>query len=246
MRAQPGNAHRHLVLRFGSRSSRRGRGGLVAFVGPDGSGKSTVIRTLTERARSIPGLKVRTTYLGPWGQMKLTLVPALRKLGITPTVLPSGLHLASGTHAKDGSKRSQIRSLLKGSVFYAALYVELIYRYATSVFFRVRRGDWVVADRYITDLRYLYKERPIANYGTIRRFLCAVYPKPDLFIVLDNRPDVIVSRKGGLAAAQIETLRHFMLMAARNYRFEVVTTDRPPEEIADHVLNRMLSMRALK
>jgi thymidylate kinase len=246
MRAQPGNAHRYLVLRFGSRSVRKRRGGLVAFVGPDGSGKSTVIRTLTERAHAIPGLKVRTTYLGPWGQMKLSLVPALRKLGITPAVQPVGLHLASGADRKDGSKRSWIGSLVKGCVFYTALYIELVYRYATSVFFRVRRGEWIVADRYITDLRYLYKERPIGNYGAIRRLLCAMYPKPDLFIVLDNRPDVIVSRKGGLAAAQIETLRHYMLMAARNYRFEVVTTDRPPEEIADHVLNRMLSMRALK
>jgi thymidylate kinase len=178
--------------------------------------------------------------------MKLSLVPALRKLGITPTVQPVGLHLASGADRNDGSKRSWIGAPVKGAVFYAALYVELIYRYLTSVFFRVRRGEWVVADRYITDLRYLYKERPIANYGAIRRLLCAVYPKPDLFIVLDNRPDVIVSRKGGLAAAQIETLRQFMLMAARNYRFELVTTDRPPEEIADHVLNRMLSMRAAK
>jgi thymidylate kinase len=245
MRAQPGNAVRHFTLRLGARSVRRRRGGLVALVGPDGSGKSTVIRTLTQRARAIPGLKVRTTYLGPWGQMKLRLVPTLRKLGMTPAVQPAGLHLASGADRKGGSMR-RIGSMVKGHLFYIALYVELVYRYVTSVFFRVRRGDWVVADRYITDLRYLYKERPIGNYAAIRRLLCAVFPKPDLFIVLDNRPDVIVSRKGGLAAAQIETLRHFMLKAARHYRFEVVTTDRPPEEIADHVLNRMLSMRALK
>jgi thymidylate kinase len=73
-----------------------------------------------------------------------------------------------------------------------------------------------------------------------------IYPKPDLFIVLDNSPDVIVSRKSQLAAAQIETLRHFLLKAARAYRFEVVTTDRTPEEVADHILNRMLALRAGK
>jgi len=73
-----------------------------------------------------------------------------------------------------------------------------------------------------------------------------LFPKPDLLILLDNRPDVIVSRKTGLAAGQIEVLRQFNLKAAQSYRFEVVTTDRAPEEIADHILNRMLSLRAFK
>jgi thymidylate kinase len=246
MRAQPGNAARHLTLRLVTRLGRKRRGGLVALVGPDGSGKSTVIRTLAERARAIPGFKLTTTYLGPWGQMKLSLVPALRKLGITPTVQPVGLHLATRSDGAGMRARSWAGAIVKGYLFYAAIYIELVYRYVTSVFFRVRRGQWIVADRYITDLRYLYKERPIGNYGAVRRLLCALFPKPDLLIVLDNRPDVIVSRKGGLAAAQIETLRHFVLKAARNYRFEVVTTDRSPEEIADHVLNRMLALRSLK
>ena len=142
--------------------------------------------------------------------------------------------------------RAWLGSIAKGHLFYAAIYIELVYRYVTSVFFRVRKGRWVLADRYITDLRYLYKERPIRNYAGIRRLLCMIFPKPDLLIVLDNHPDVIVSRKSGLSAGQIETLRNFVLKAARAYRFEVVTTDRTPEEIADHILNRMLALRALK
>ena len=243
LRARPGNPGRYLMRRFGGRRGASCRGGLVALVGPDGSGKSTLVRTLRQRARAIPNLKLETTYLGPWGQMKLSLVPALRRLGMTPAVQPLGLHMA--THRDRKSLRASIGSL-KGYVFYAAIYVELIYRYLTSVSLRVRKGHWVIADRYITDLRYLYKERPIRNYGLVRRLLCAIFPKPDLMIILDNKPEVIVSRKNQLAAGQIETLRHYMLQAAQPYRHEVVTTDHTPEELADHVLNRMLSLRAAK
>jgi len=242
LRARAGNVVRHLKLRCHVRAFARRRGGLVALVGPDGSGKSTVIRTLVERARAIPNLKIATTYLGPWGQLQLPLVRTLRRAGVTPTVRPIGPHLAT----QPRRARSWIGSLVKGHLFYAAIYIELVYRYVTSVFFRVRKGQWVVADRYITDLRYLYKERPIGNYAAIRRLLPMLFPKPDLLIVLDNRPDVIVSRKTGLAAGQIEVLRQFNLKAAQSYRFEVVTTDRAPEEIADHILNRMLSLRAFK
>ena len=246
MRSRPGNIARYLTLRTRARPGARRRGGLVALIGPDGSGKSTVVKTLTARAKTIPSLKIETTYLGPWGQMQLRLVPTLRRFGITPTVEPPGLHLVSESGRTRQSARAWFGSTMKGYLFYAALYIELVYRYMTSVFFRVRQGRWVLADRYITDLRYLYKERPIHNYAGIRRLLCMIYPKPDLVIVLDNDPDVIVSRKNQLAAAQIETLRHFCLKAARDYRFEVVTTDRTPEEIADYILNRMLTLRALK
>jgi len=238
LRARAGNPVRHLLLRTGVMPASRVRGGMVALIGPDGCGKSTIVKTLLQRSRAIPNLKIETTYLGPWGQMKLTLVPALRRFGITPSVQAPGASPESG--------RARVGSAAKGYLFYAALYIELLYRYVTSVLFRVRKGRWVLADRYITDLRYLYKERPIANYECVRRLLCRFFPKPDLLIVLDNRAEVIVARKPQLAVGQIETLRHFALKAAQTYRFEVVTTDRSPEEVADYVLNRMLSLRAVK
>jgi thymidylate kinase len=259
LRARRGNALRHLAFPFRRRRSARRSGGFVALVGPDGSGKSTVIAALRQRARAIPTLRVDTTYLGPWGQMRLSWIPALRRAGITPATQPFGLCLSTQPRSANSARRWSRRrpwvapsvraclgSLAKGYLFYGALYVELAHRYLTSVFFNVRKGHWVVADRYITDLRYLYKDRPIRNYRAIRRLLCMLFPKPDLLIVLDNRPDVIAARKSGLAAGQIEVLRHCCLKAARAYRYEIVTTDRTPNEIADYVLNRMLALSAPK
>ncbi len=236
LRAKPGNVLRHLAARWHTRPTKR-KGGFIALVGPDGCGKSTIIKALKQRARAIPNLKIDTTYLGPWGQMQLSWIPALRRAGIRPTVHPI---------AAAQSARTRLESLAKGYLFYGAIFLELAYRYVTSVFFNVRRGHWVVADRYISDLRYLYKERPIGNYAVVRRLLCMLFPKPDLLIVLDNRADVIASRKSGLAETQIEVLRHFCLKAAHSYRHEVVTTDRSPDEIADYLLNRMLALRDVK
>ena len=245
MLARPGNLPRYLSVRFCARRAARRTGGFVALVGPDGSGKSTVVKALARRAEAIPTLKISTTYLGPWGQMRLRWIPALRRAGIMPTVSTALSKIAVGRRSV---RRSPVRlaSLVKGHVFYAVLYLELMYRYVTSVFFNVRKGHWVIADRYITDLRYMYKERPIENYRVIRRLLCALYPKPDLLIVLDNHPTVIVSRKQGLAASQIDVLRQSCLEAARAYRHEIVTTDRSADDVADHVLNRVLALRALK
>jgi len=243
--ARPGNLLRHLSVRYHARPTTGRAGGFVALVGPDGSGKSTIVKALLRRAEGIPTLKIDTTYLGPWGQMRLSWIPRLRRAGIRPVV-----NDAVPRSGQDGQgarhTRITLASLAKGYLFYAALYVELAYRYMTSVFFNVRKGHWVVADRYITDLRYLYKERPIENYKVIRRLLCALFPKPDLLIVLDNEPNVIVGRKQGLAASQIDVLRRSCLKAARGYRYEIVKTDRSPDEIADYVLNRMLALRALK
>jgi thymidylate kinase len=243
--ARPGNLPRYLSVRLRGRRLARRSGGFVALVGPDGCGKSTVIKTLVRRAGAIPTLKVDTTYLGPWGQMQLSWIPALRRAGIIPT---TDAKLPTLADRRPGARRPPLTlaAQVKGYVFYTVLYLELVYRYMTSVFVNVRRGHWVVADRYITDLRYMYKERPIEDYGAIRRLLCALYPKPDLLIVLDNHPTVIVTRKQGLAAAQIERLRQSCREAARSYRHEVVTTNRPPDEIADYLLNRMLALRASK
>jgi thymidylate kinase len=206
-------------------------------VGPDGCGKSTVIHALKRRAQDVPTLRVDTTYLGPWGQMHLPWVPALRRAGITPVTRAFGRHVA-------GRSGPYLSPLVKGCLFYAATYVELMYRYLTTVFFSVRDGHWVIADRYVTDLRYMYKERPVSNYPRIRRLICRLFPKPDLLIVLDNQPAVITARKGGLTEPQIEVLRRSCLEAAKDYRYEVVTTDRPPDETADYILNRMLALDA--
>ncbi len=255
-RHRRGNWRTRLRFRFRRWQLGRRRGGLIALVGPDGSGKSTILAAIKRRAQALRGLKVETVYLGPWGQLELPLIRRLRKAGITPCTEPWGLWLAGRLGRAGTSPASRppsgcslaflfskwVKSLGKGSLFYFAIYVEMLYRYFRWVFLQTRRGRWVVADRYVTDLRYLYKGDPIPNYRLLRFLVCRLFPKPDLFILLDNAPGVIHERKGDLSVEQIRAFRELYLKAIAQHRHEIVTTTQAPEEISDHVLRRMVQL----
>jgi thymidylate kinase len=211
----------------------------VALVGPDGSGKSTVLAAVRARARQIPGLKIEPAYLGPWGQMDMPWVPALRRLGIRPYKDDGA---AAGQPSAWNRALTSVGWSVKGAIFYCATYAELLGRYIRRVLWRTRRGSWVVSDRYITDLRYLYKSAPIERHAFWRALVCHLFPKPDLFILLDNQPEVVAERKTQLNAGEVRTVRSLCLDAIRPYPHEVIVTDRPPQAIADDVLLRILRL----
>lgn len=255
-RSRRGNWRTSLRFRMSRWGARRRRGGLIALVGPDGSGKSTVVAAIRRRASAIHGLKVETVYLGPWGQLELPWVKMLRRAGMTPSLEPWGLRLADRLRpgrTSSGARRPAawslplvlskwVRSLFKGWLFYSALYAELLYRYARGILPRTRRGCWVVSDRYPTDLRYLYKGQPIRSYPVLRFLVCRLFPRPDLFVLLDNLPAVTHSRKPDLSEEQIDTCRRLYLKALAGAPYEVLTTERRPEEIADDILERIVRL----
>ncbi len=139
-----------------------------------------------------------------------------------------------------------VKSLAKGSLFYSAIYVELYYRYLKSVFLKVHRGRWVIADRYMTDLRYFYKGNPMNNYPVWRYLACRFFPSPDLFVLLDNHAEIIHSRKKDLTIEQIEQLRLSYQQAVCSHPHEIIHTDRSPEDIADEILSRILRLSAAR
>jgi thymidylate kinase len=76
--------------------------------------------------------------------------------------------------------------------------------------------------------------------------VCRFFPKPDLFVLLDNRAEVIHARKEDLSVEQIERFRESYRKAICKHPHEIVTTDRSPEEISDHILERMLRLSVSK
>jgi thymidylate kinase len=181
------------------------RGAVVAFVGPDGCGKSSITTALREEFRR-SGVPTEIVYLGPWGQHKLPLHGLVRRFNLRP-YLPKG---AGGDDARvrRGGVARRWFDTVKGTVFFLLLAVELWFRYIRLVLPRLLRGRLVLADRYIYDIMIGYKNRRLISHERLRSWLCRLYPRPDVTILLDAAPEVIHARK---AQFDVDALGHIRL-----------------------------------
>ncbi len=216
----------------------RRRGVLIVLLGPDGCGKSTLLRTLRKRLRAA-ALTTDTVYLGPWGQSLLPLQKILSYLHITPyrtedkafysgkaaqRVTPQGLNLW--------------RQNLKAWLYYFAVAVELGFRYWKLVLPKLRQGRIVLSDRYIYDLLIGYKNRPMDYHWKIRRWLCRIYPRPHLTLLLDAPPEVIHRRKPQLPVAQLAAVRQAYADFRETYAWRILDTSVSVEKtVADFERN---------
>lgn len=220
------------------------RGAVVAFIGPDGCGKSSITNALREEFRRAT-VATDIVYLGPWGQHKLPLHDIMRKLNIKPF----------SPKEKDGKaaspQLSAVRRFIhfgKGTMFYLLLAVELWFRYYAFALPKLRRGRIVLADRYIYDLMIGYKNRPLHSHQRLRAWLCRRYPKPDVAILLDAAPEVIFARKPQFEVSQLEYIRRSYHELRREFDLQTLDTSVSVEITKEDFKRRFFAkvLRALK
>ena len=159
------------------------RGLVVALLGPDGSGKSAVAEAVAQRLAPDFADTVRLHLRPRLG---------LRRSHNGPALTP---------HAKP--PRSALVSIVK--VLYFAVDYNLGHRLQVRP--RVQAGALVLFDRYCHDMLVDPRRYRYGGPQWLLRWLAAVVPKPDLWLLLDAPAEVLRRRKREVAWAELVQLR---------------------------------------
>ena len=208
-------------------------GMVIAFLGVDGAGKSTIINAIK------PVLDAATHNATVVQHLRPGLLPPLARLK-GKSGIPSGPVIEPHGSEPSGALGSLFRLIY------------LMLDYVLGYWFLIRRHiakqpTLVIFDRYAYDLEIDPRRFRIALPTKIIRWFTRFAPKPDLIISLHCAPELIVIRKQELSLAeisrQVDALREF---SEKEHRAILISTDECVEEVRDQifeVLGRLCSER---
>ncbi|MBU0943577.1 MAG: hypothetical protein KJ804_10970 [Proteobacteria bacterium] len=194
----------------------RGGGSIsIAFLGPDGAGKTTILNALTARLQYVAN-RVDVVHLKP--------VFFLKKRNASRGVVTE-------PHSKP--KRSTFTSVLKLVLWITEAWID-------GTICRQKSFNVKIFDRYYDDIlidpqRYRYGA-PLWIVKLGRFFI----PKPDLYIVLIAPPDVIQLRKQEVSREETERqVRNYKLLAQK-LGGVLVNSDNQIDAICENILFHVL------
>lgn len=234
--------------RAGDGLQKRKRGVHFAFLGVDGAGKSTTVEHVQKLLAAAGKIKYEFVYMGPWGYVHS---PVLKKI-YDWKLFPHKEDWASLIRQKISGKKvpqslpvmliKWLSGTLKGWIYYAGVYFEMWYRYLKEVRPNLQKGRIVLSDRYVYDLRYIYKKRPIRQFRIWRWLVCRCFPAPDRVVFIWNTAADIIARKPQLGAAEIDLFQEYYRRALAGIPTLELRSDRPPEELAREIVAEIMQI----
>jgi len=197
----------------------------VAILGPDGSGKSSVIAQYVPQVEAFFG-GVELFHLRPH------LLGSTQSAQV-PNVDPHGEPL-----------RGALISTLKAIY----LWVDYALGYMVRVYPLIAASRLVVFDRYYHDLLVDAKRFRYGGPRWLTRFIAYFTPSPDLILILDAPAEVLQARKQEVSAAesgrQAAAYRELAASAAMRGRAELIDASPPVEEVAKECADRTFALLA--
>ncbi len=207
----------------------RPRGLCVAFLGTDGSGKTTILERVRER-------------LGPAFRSDASGVIKLRP-GLLPQ-LDRLVHMGRATQGMEDWSRPH-RAPASGRVLsnLRALYYGLDYTlgYFLRILPRRRRNSLLLFDRWFDDYKVDPRRFRVQPDCLAVRVLDRIVPKPDAVIVITADPMLVQERKQELEATEsARQVRAYEALASASGRYHVIRNEGTVDETVDAVLEVLL------
>lgn len=193
----------------------------IAFLGCDGSGKSTVIERIDATLRD-QRIKVRR---GHW-----------RPTPFDATRDSSGL--AEDPHGI--APRGMLGSIAKLGWLWASWWTGWLRGFRRST-----TTGQVIFDRYHADLLVDPRRYRYGGPMALARIASALMPQPDLVVFLDAEPEVLHDRKQEVSLEALAASRERYLNLCRSHkRFSVIDASRPVDEVVAAVQQRIDSLQS--
>ena len=215
----------------------------IALIGPDGAGKTTITRMLTESGV----LPFRYLYMGVSVPSSNLALPSSRLVEALKPRLRGGSRETrnSGTRSSaTPSRRRKIASRAWGLARLGNRLAEEWFRQIVSWYYQFQ-GYTVLYDRHFV-LDYAPEVVAPQTATSIdkrlhRWCLSHLYPRPDLVVYLDAPGEVLFARKGELTVEELERRRQAFLRVGKGLRnFVRVDATQPLEEVYREVTHHVV------
>jgi thymidylate kinase len=185
---------------------------VVAVLGPDGAGKSTVISGLQ---RELGQLFRRTDYFH-----------------LRPRMVRSG---GAGAIPSTNPHGQPPRGLMASTAKLVMYVADTVAGYALRVFALKRRSSLVIFDRYPHDVLADPKRYRVSTPRWLNALLLRPIPAPDIWLVLDAPAAVLLARKAevSLAACEAQLAGYRRLLQELPHAVSISTTKSEHASIAD-------------
>lgn len=165
----------------------------VVFVGPDGCGKTSMIKTLLNSTISKKVFGNRYYF-----HTNFHFIPSLRKIAHYLRLISKSELDSMSQISRQLRPRSEFRSIINPIYYGLGAYLGKLWLWYRNK----RSGSLITFDRY-------YYEYMIQNeYSSCPRWILTIFmkiiPQPDLTIFLKAQPDVVFNRKPEMPLAEIE------------------------------------------